>query len=62
MTIDQIVHYLGPDLVDELADLPISELEHRKVEVEKEINRLPKGSTNQFIANVELKFINHLLS
>ena len=62
MTYDKIVHYLGADLVDELADLPISELEVRRTEVEKEINRLPNGSTNQFIANIELKFINHLLS
>jgi hypothetical protein len=62
MTYDKIVHYLGADLVDDLADLPIIELEHTRDELKKKIELLPNGSTQLFLANVELKFINHLLS
>jgi len=61
MTYDKIVHYLGSELVDELADLPITELEFKRDELSKELENEPNGTTHAFFLNVQLKFINHLL-
>ena len=64
MTYDKIVHYIGKDICNNIAELTTDQLKERKKAIIQDMNvpMVKTDSSTMFKRTVELEFINNLLN